>query len=69
MAQSALIGRPLDNPATRDLVLQINIKAALDAGNAGTAVELARHLSPEAMQRLIGKDNEQADAKSNAHDG
>ena len=54
-AQSALIGRLLRNQSTRDLVLQINIKAAVDAGDTETALALTRHLSPEALHRLIGK--------------
>lgn len=57
-AQRAMIGKLLDNPKTRDLVLQINIKGALDKGDTETAVALAKHLSPEAWQRLMADSNE-----------
>lgn len=53
-----MIGKLLDNPKTRDLVLQINIKGALDKGDTETAVALAKHLSPEAWQRLMADSNE-----------
>jgi hypothetical protein len=46
-AQRGVIHQLMADPRTRDLVLQINIKAALDDGDNDTAVELARHLSTE----------------------
>lgn len=52
-AQTAMIRQLLNNPATRDLVLQVNIKAAIDSGDMDTAVLLAGHLSAEARQRLL----------------
>jgi hypothetical protein len=61
-AQRVVIGRLMDDPRTRDLVLQINIKAALDAGDTDTAVELARHLSAEAWHRLTQKGSASTEA-------
>lgn len=60
-AQGALISRLLQNPATRDVVLQINIKAALDAGDIKSAATLAQHLSPATLRRLTGKDHDLAE--------
>ena len=48
----------LADPATRDTVLRINIKAALDAGDTETAVSLARHLSPRALREILGTESD-----------
>lgn len=42
-------------------MLQINIKAALDAGDMKTAATLAQHLSPATLRRLTGKDHDLAE--------
>ncbi len=55
-AQRVLIGRLLDNPATRDLVIQLNMKAALDKGDKDTVEALFRHLSPERKLKLLSSD-------------
>ncbi len=52
-AQRRLIERLLDNPATRDAVLQLNVAAGLERGDAETAYELFRRLSPERQRRLL----------------
>jgi hypothetical protein len=57
-AQAAMIQRLLENPATRDTVLKINIKAAIDVGNLETAAELARHLSPKVLNQLTANKTE-----------
>ena len=46
-AQRASFAKLLADPRTRDFVLRINIKAALDTGDTEMALALARHLSPE----------------------
>jgi hypothetical protein len=51
-----VICRLRDVPRTHDLLLHINIKAALEAGDTDTAVELARHLSTEARHQLGRED-------------
>lgn len=64
-ARHALFAKLLANPATRDTVLQINIKGVLDVGDTETALKLARHLSPEALARLTkGGDNEHGSDES-----
>jgi len=50
--QQASIRRLLANPGTRDLVLQVNIRAALNQGDLDTAAQLAKGLSLTAWQRL-----------------
>jgi hypothetical protein len=37
-AQSAMLGRLLSDPGTRDTVIKINIQAALEKGNEETAI-------------------------------
>ncbi len=56
-AQAALFRRLLDDPKMRDLVIQINIRAALDAGDAEMASKLVSYLSLEVPHRLIGQDD------------
>ena len=58
MAQSAIIRRLLENPSTRDLVLQVNIKAAIDRGDQETAKRLFDELSNEAQARLMALDDD-----------
>jgi len=53
-----MAGKLLNNPKTRDLVIQINSKAALDKGDTETALALIEHLSPEAWQTLMADSNE-----------
>jgi hypothetical protein len=53
-AQTALIRRLLDNPGTRDAVLQVNIAAAIKDGDVEMAAELATCFSPQAWHRLVG---------------
>lgn len=58
-AQSAIIGRLLDDPATRDWVIELNALAAYEKGDIDTAAELLQHLSTEEWNRLtsrLGKD-------------
>jgi len=50
--QHALIKRLLDNPGARDTVIKINVAAAINKGDIGTAAELAQHLSPGALSKL-----------------
>ena len=50
--KSSMFRHLLKNPGTRDLVIRINLKAALDRGDMETAMELCRHLSPEARAEL-----------------
>ncbi|HLH24963.1 MAG TPA: hypothetical protein VK066_20770 [Chloroflexota bacterium] len=57
-AQRALFDRLLSNPATRDMVLLINIQGALEKGDDQTAIDLAKHLSPERLSKLLGRDAE-----------
>jgi hypothetical protein len=52
-AHAAMIRRLLRNPSTRDVVLQVNIKAAIDSGDLDTAVQLFEHLSSATQQRLL----------------
>ena len=68
-AQRALLARLLRNPATRDTVLQINIRAALDAGDRETAAVLASHLSTEVRHRLIAMVDQQDGTDHDARDG
>ena len=56
-AQAALIGRLLDDTRMRDLAIQINIEAALGAGNAEMAMKLVSYLSPEALHKLMDEDD------------
>jgi hypothetical protein len=51
--QGQAIGTLFKNPATRDLVLRINIQAALEQGDTETAAKLAQALSPEALDELL----------------
>lgn len=53
-AQHAMFERLLNHPATRDIVLKLNIKAALDNDDPETAMKLAQSLSPKALQEIIG---------------
>lgn len=53
MAHSAIIRRLLENPSTCDLVLQVNIKAAIDQGDLETAKQLFDGLSNAAKARLM----------------
>ena len=52
-ASAAIFRRLLDDPRTRDTVLRINIKAALDKGDNETAIELIKALSPEALAEVL----------------
>ncbi len=52
--QGAMIKRLLDNPGTRDTVLQINIQGAINKGDYETAAELFMALSPETQRRVLG---------------
>jgi hypothetical protein len=60
-AQRAMFGRLLKDPRTRDVVLKINIKAALDKGDIEAAAALARYLSPEAWEQLTRRGDEDSD--------
>lgn len=55
IAQTAVISRMLDNPGTRDAVLQLNIAAAIKDGHLETAATLAMRLSPQAWHRLVSQ--------------
>lgn len=59
--QMAMFRRLLQDPRTRDMVLKINIKAALDKGDIETAAALARYLSPEAWEQLTRMGDEGPD--------
>ena len=61
-AQRGLIDHLLENPGTRDLVIQLNAKAALEAGDTHTAAKLAAHLSEAAKARLRQASSDAADA-------
>ena len=52
-ASGAMFRRLLDDPRTRDTVLKINIRAALDKGDRSTAIELIKALSPEALAEVL----------------
>ena len=54
-AQAAMIRHLLQNPGTRDVVLQVNIKAAIDSGDTDTVTLLFEHLSSATKQRLLGR--------------
>jgi hypothetical protein len=54
-AQSAMFDRLLANPSTRDIVIKINIQAALEKGDKDTAIKLWNALSESAKAELIAK--------------
>ena len=54
----------LKEPTTREAVIKINLKSALDAGDDETALELFRALSPDEQQRLLGKGENATDDQS-----
>ena len=53
-AQKAILNKLIRDPITRDAVIKLNIKAAMDASDTETAVALARLLSPQALLELDG---------------
>jgi hypothetical protein len=53
--QSGWIKKLLSDPRTRDLVILINMQAAKDRGDMDTVKFLAKYLSAEALDRLIGE--------------
>lgn len=60
-AQGAVTRRLFGNPQTRDVVIQMAMSAALDRGNTDTAAELARHLSPETLRKLMSTETVDGD--------
>jgi hypothetical protein len=54
-AQSDMFDHLLSNPKTRDLVIKINIQAALEKGDEDTAIKLWNALSESAKRELIAK--------------
>ncbi len=54
-AQKSMIQHLLSNPRTRDTVIRINIKAALDGGDKETAIKLFNALSASAKAELMTK--------------
>ena len=54
-AQSAMFGRLLSDPSTRDTVIKINIQAALEKGDEDTAIRLWNALSDSAKAELMAK--------------
>ena len=54
-AQSAMFGRLLSDPSTRDTVIKINIQAALEKGDKDTAIRLWNALSDSAKAELMAK--------------
>jgi hypothetical protein len=54
-AQKAMIERLLSNPKTRDTVIEINLKSALDDGDEETAKTLWDALSVSAKAEIIAK--------------
>jgi hypothetical protein len=57
-AQDAIIGRLLDNPATRDWVIELNALAAYEKGDVDTAVRRFQHLSAKKWDRLSSEAEE-----------
>ena len=58
-AQAAMFARLLSHPRTRDLVIKINIQAALKQGNEDTAIKLWNALSDSAKAELKVKTDNQ----------
>lgn len=54
-AQSAMFDKLLSNPSTRDVVIQINIKAALDKGDEKATFELWNALSESSKAKFMTK--------------
>jgi hypothetical protein len=54
-AQSAMFARLLSHPRTRDLVIKINIQAALEKGDEDIAIKLWNALSDSAKAELMAK--------------
>lgn len=54
-AQKAMIQNLLSDPKTRDMVIRINIQAALEEGDEKTAMELWKALSVLAKAELMNK--------------
>ena len=54
-AQAAMFDRLLSDPSTRDTVIKINIKAALEKGDNDTAIRLWNALSDSAKAELMAK--------------
>lgn len=54
-AQSSIFQRLLSDPRTKDTVIKINLKAALDKGDEETATTLWNALSETAKAELIAK--------------
>jgi hypothetical protein len=52
-AQSEMLRRLMANPSTRDVVIQVNLKAAIDQGDIETAKTLFDGLSEAAKARLM----------------
>ena len=58
-AQSAMFDHLLSDPRTRDIVIMINIQAALRKGDKEMAVELWNGLSESAKAELLAKPEDQ----------
>jgi hypothetical protein len=54
-AQSAMFHHLLSDPRTRDTVIKINLKAALEKGDEDTAIKLWNALSESAKAELMDK--------------
>ena len=54
-AQSVMFDHLLSNPSTRDTVIKINLKSALEKGDEKTAVKLWNALSASAKAKLMAK--------------
>jgi hypothetical protein len=54
-AQSSMFDRLLSDPGTRDLVIKINIQAALEKGDEDTAIRLWNALSVSAKAEIMAK--------------
>ena len=54
-AHSAMIQRLLSDPSTRDTVIKINLKSALDKGDKETATKLWDALSESTKEKLISR--------------
>ena len=54
-AQKAMFQRLLSDPKTRDTVIKINMKAALEKGDEETAIKLWNALSESAKAELMAK--------------